>query len=87
MKKPAPPKLKKFPAGKQRRLDELLEKNSEGKLTGGEKSELERLVTQAEQLMVANARLLATFSRKDAGNAPQSAVPLTVWVSPQQTAR
>jgi hypothetical protein len=35
MKKPAPPKVQKFPAAKQRRLDKLLDKNSEGILPSG----------------------------------------------------
>jgi hypothetical protein len=32
MKKVAPPKVQKFPAAKERRLDKLLDKNSEGTL-------------------------------------------------------
>ena len=57
--KVAPPKVQKFPAAKQRRL----EKNSEGTITAKEKGALEQLVAQAEQWMVANARRLADFSR------------------------
>jgi len=53
------PKLKKFPAAKQRRLDELLDKNSEGTITPSENTRLQRLVAEAEQLMAANARLPA----------------------------
>ena len=56
MKKVAPPKVQKFPAAKQRRLDKLLDKNSEGTITAKEKGALEQLVAQAEQWMVANAR-------------------------------
>ena len=37
MKKPIPPRLQKFPVGKQRRLDQLLEKNSEGTIAPGRK--------------------------------------------------
>jgi hypothetical protein len=59
VKKPAPPKVNPFPAGKKRRLDELLEKNSEGTITLKEKAKLERLDAEAEQLMVANAGRLA----------------------------
>ena len=59
MKRNLPPKLRKFPAAKQRRLDELLEKNSEGTISGNERRRLEHLVEEAEELMVANARLLA----------------------------
>jgi hypothetical protein len=62
MKNALPPKLKKFPVAKQRRLDELLDKNSEGTITPSEKARLDRLVAEAEQLMAANARLLAGFA-------------------------
>ena len=62
MNKRLPPKPKKFPAAKQRRLDELLEKNSEGTITPAEKTRLKKLVAEAEQLMVANAKRLAEFS-------------------------
>ena len=58
MSKVIPPKLRKFPVAKQRRLDELLDKNREGVITAAERSRLEQLVAEAEQLMVANARLL-----------------------------
>ena len=78
MKKPSPPTVEKFPAAKQRRLDRLLEKNSEGTITSKEKAQLEQLVVEAEQLMVANARRLAEFSQSS--GAPTSAVPVTVWV-------
>jgi hypothetical protein len=63
MKKPVPPKVQKFHAAKQRRLDQLLEKNSEGTINPKEKAILEQLVSEAEQLMVANAKLLEAFSR------------------------
>ena len=55
MKKLAPPKVQKFPAAKQRRLDKLLDRNSEGTITAKEKGALEQLVVQAEQLMVVSA--------------------------------
>ncbi len=79
MKKPVPPKLRKLPAAKQRRLDQLLEKNSEGTITSKEKAELEKIVAGAEKLMVANAKLLAEFSQIEAADAPAGAVPVTVW--------
>ena len=54
-----PPVLRrKFPVAKQRRLDELLDKNREGVITAAERTRLERLVAEAEELMVANARQL-----------------------------
>jgi hypothetical protein len=58
MKNTLPPKLRKFPAAKQRRLDQLLEKNAEGKITDHEAAALQRLVHEAEELMVANAKRL-----------------------------
>ena len=77
-----PPKLQKFPAAKQRRLDQLLEKNSEGLLTRKEKVALERLVAKAEQLMVANSKRLVEFAQGEAVRAPAGAVPVTIWVQP-----
>ena len=89
MNKRVPPKPRKFPAAKQRRLDELLEKNSEGTITPAEKTRLEKLVAEAEQLMVSNTKRLAEFSRREAADAPPGApgaagaVPVTVWVKPE----
>lgn len=57
---PVPAKLA---SQKQQRLDELLEKNSEGEITASERNELESLVEEAERLMVANARRLAEFAQ------------------------
>jgi hypothetical protein len=65
MKKHVPPKVKKFPTAKQRVLDELLDKNSEGTITASERVKLQQLVTEAEELMVANAKRLARFSQSD----------------------
>ena len=58
-----PPAPKKFPAAKQRRMDELLVKNAEGTITVSEKSRLENLVAEAERLMVANGKRLAEFAQ------------------------
>jgi hypothetical protein len=82
MKKHVPPRVDRYPAVKQRRLDELLEKNSEGTITRKEKEKLEQLVAEAERLMVANARRIAQFSESEGGRAPGGAVPVTVWVKP-----
>jgi hypothetical protein len=87
MKKALPPKLKRFPAAKQRRLDELLEKNSEGTITPVEKARLEGLVAEVERLMVANAKLLARFSKAEGMTSAPGAVPLTVWVAPAPAGR
>jgi hypothetical protein len=64
MKRSIPPKVQRFPAAKQRRLDRLLEKNSEGTITSRDKATLEQLVAEAEQLMVENARRLAALSTR-----------------------
>ena len=87
MTKDLSPKVKEFSATKQRRLDELLEKNSEGTITPAEKVRLEQLVVEAEQLMVANAQLLARFSQSEAAAQPAGAVPVTVWVTPEHSRR
>jgi hypothetical protein len=83
MKKSLPPKVKKFPAAKQRRLDELLERNGDGSITPSEAAALKQLVAEAEELMVANAKRLAEFSKAEAMRPPVGAVPVTVWVQPQ----
>jgi len=85
--KPAPPRIVKLPAAKQRRLDQLLEKNSEGAISPREQALLERLVAEAERLMVANARRLARFAEDEEGNSPANAVPVTVWVKPVDVGR
>ncbi len=87
MKKALPPKLRKFPTAKQRRLDELLERNSEGTITPRERGRLEELVGEAEELMVANARLLARFADAENQKSPVAAVPVTVWVKPENAGR
>ena len=87
MKKNVPPRLKRFPAAKQRRLDALLEKNSEGTITPGERAALEGLVAEAEQLMVANSKRLADFSGNEPASLPAGAVPVTVWVKPEPAER
>ena len=87
MKKPDPPKIKRFSAAKQRLMDQLLDKNSEGTITAHEKAKLEQLVAQAERLMVSNAKRLAKFSRSERVSAPVGAVPVTIWVHPNSVER
>jgi hypothetical protein len=87
MKNPAPPKLEKFPAAKQRRMDQLLEKNREGTIKPREKARLEQLVAEAERLMIANSQRLADFAQGDGPPAPEGAVPVTVWVQAEHTQR
>jgi hypothetical protein len=87
MHKLSPPKIKKFSPAKQRRLDQLLERNAAGKVTANEKAKLKTLVAQAEELMVANSRRIAEFAKSQLPQAPLGAVPVTVWVSPNLTER
>ena len=68
-------------------MDELLEKNSEGAITAPGKKRLAQLVAESEQLMVENARRLAEFSKSERADAPTGAVPVTVWVKPEQAER
>ncbi len=87
MKKLVPPKVQNSPVAKQRRLDKLLDKNSEGTISAQEKGALEQLVAQAEQWMVANGRRLAGIFRHKAGRTLAGAVPVTVWVQSQPSMR
>ena len=61
---PPKPRLRRFAAGKQRRLDLLMTKNNDGKLTKGEQGELKMLVREAEKLTLENARTLASHRRE-----------------------
>jgi len=85
--KSLPPKFDKFPTAKQRQLDLLLEKNSEGTITAKQKAKLQQLVAEAERLMVANARRLADFSKRTKTTASAAAVPVTVWVQSEHAER
>lgn len=87
MSKPAPPKIKKLPAAKQRRLDQLLTQNAEGTIRESEKAKLKALVEEAEDLMMVNAVELAKFAKSQSPKAPISAVPVTVWVNPEVVER
>lgn len=82
MKESHPPLIERLSPAKQRRLDRLLDKNSEGTITPADKAKLEALVAEAEQLMVANAKRLAEFARRQGAGVPKSGVPVTVWVQP-----
>jgi hypothetical protein len=87
MSRREPPKIRSLPAAKQRQLDTLLEKNVTGKITAKERAKLTSLVEEAEDLMVANSQRLADFVRNQALPPPATAVPVTVWVTPQATER
>lgn len=60
-------RLRRLPAGKQRRLDELMSKNNDGQLSRDEQRELQVLVREAELISLENARTLAGQHRKLAG--------------------
>jgi hypothetical protein len=79
-----PPRIKKLLAAKQRRLDELLDKNAGGTITAKEQARLQLLVDEAEALMVENGKLLAEFARTQQSKVPATAVPVTVWVTPNE---
>lgn len=89
MSQTTPPELTAFPPAKQQRLDQLLflATSADGAISPAEKTELESLVAQAEELMIANARLLADFARTQSPHPPAAAVPVTVWVTPQPAER
>lgn len=61
-----PPKarLRRFSQLKQKRLDLLMTKNNDGRLTKAEQGELQALVREAEELTLANARTLASQRRE-----------------------
>jgi hypothetical protein len=61
---PPRPRLRRFPASKQKRLDLLMTKNNDGRLTKAEQRELEGLVREAEELTLENARTLAGQRRE-----------------------
>jgi hypothetical protein len=64
-----PPRLQRIDAAAQARLDELMDKNTDGALTVAERRELDKLGRLAEKLSLENARLLASH-----GSATQVAV-------------
>ncbi len=52
-------KLRRLAAGKQKRLDALMARSNDGRLTDAEGQELRALVREAEEIMLDNARQLA----------------------------
>jgi hypothetical protein len=52
-------KLRRLAAAKQKRLDVLMARSNDGKLTTADGQELRRLVREAEEIMLDNARQLA----------------------------
>ncbi len=87
MSRRLPPSPRKFSPAMQRRMDALLDKNAEGTITPTEKARLEALVSEAEQLMVANSKRLAEFVQSEQGNPPPGSVPVTIWVKAETPSR
>ncbi len=56
--------LSQLSAAKQRRLDTLMARNNEGKLTAAEERELRELVDEAETITLSNARILKQQHRR-----------------------
>lgn len=79
------PEIELFSPTKQSRLDQLLDQNSEGEILPDAKRELETLVSEAERIMLNNARRLAEFAKEESPSVPSSAMPVTIWVKPQST--
>jgi DNA-binding Xre family transcriptional regulator len=67
---PRQPKLHRIDEKTQKRLDELMTRNTEGKLTARERKELEELGEAVERLSFENAQLLARHN-----GAPRRAHP------------
>jgi hypothetical protein len=82
-----PPKIQRFPATKQNLLDALLDKHADGAISREERVTLDRLVLEAQQLTVANARRLAEFAEAEGEVPPPGSVPVTVWVRPEVVKR
>jgi hypothetical protein len=57
-------KLRRLAAAKQKRLDALMAKSNDGRLTKPEAQELRTLVREAEEVMLDNARQLAQEREK-----------------------
>jgi hypothetical protein len=62
-------KMKSLPAAKQKRLDALMARNNDGRLTASERLELRELVREAGEMALGNARVLAALTgRSTAAN-------------------
>lgn len=59
-------RLRRLPVEVQRRMSELLGKNSEGSISRAEHRELKRLVEDADRLTLENSRALARTLRPEA---------------------
>jgi hypothetical protein len=66
-------RLRRLSVAKQHRLDALMTGNNQGRLTPGERQELQGLVREAEEIALSNARKLARQRRSL--SAPRSSEP------------
>jgi hypothetical protein len=57
-------KLATLAADKQDRLDRLMDKNNQGKLSGKEQGQLQKLVRETQEITLHNARILAAQQRR-----------------------
>jgi hypothetical protein len=60
--------LRQFDATTQKRFQELMDRNNEGRLTQAGRRELEELVSRYEQMMVTNSEALARASHPELFN-------------------
>jgi hypothetical protein len=58
-----PPRLRKIDAKSDKRLSELMEKNSRGELSEKEREDFQELGAAAERISLENARLLAAYRK------------------------
>jgi hypothetical protein len=56
-------RLRRLSAAKQKRLDALMDRNNEGRLTPADRKEFQRLVHETEEIALSNARKLASQRR------------------------
>ena len=75
---PRKPKLHRIDEKTQKRLDELMTRNTEGELTARERKELEELGNLVERLSFENAQLLARHNGASRGASRRPATARTV---------
>lgn len=57
--------IRRLPQGRRARLEELMDKNNEGRLTKEEQTELVKLGSQVNEIMLANSIALARAARPE----------------------
>jgi hypothetical protein len=61
-------RLRQLSAAKQKRLDALMDRNNEGRLTPADRKEFQRLVHETEEIALDNARKLVSQHRSVASH-------------------